>query len=406
MKINSKYYSFINSDKRYCLLLGGRGSGKSYVSSQKLIIRMLSEGVGHIFLVVRKIDKDNRHSTFKSINEVINNENLQQYFKINDSTREITCKLNGNKIIFEGLDNVLNLKSMAGITGIWIEEAMQVTTEDFYGLDLLLRRDDIYKQMILTFNPDDERHFLNELFFLKNDYKDKSTIIISTFADNGYIDRKEYKELILRQANGDENYVNVNLLGLWGKLSNAKIFNNYRFADISNNYSDYDDISNGVDWGHTHANVSISVAKKGNKLFIFNEIYQKYSVNELLFKEMKKTIPNDIITIADSAEPKAIQEMDQYGIKCYAAQKGKGSVNDGIEWLQRHEILIHPSCINTFSEFNKFHWREDKKTGMIYREPVSVDDDTIAAIRYACEKWRIENTTLLKPAFGLENLFN
>jgi phage terminase large subunit len=87
---------------------------------------------------------------------------------------------------------------------------------------------------------------------------------------------------------------------------------------------------------------------------------------------------------ADSAEPDRIEEFRKVGFRIQACTKGKDSVNFGIDWIKRHKIHIHPSCINAIKEIQTYKYREDKD-GNVLDEPVDMNNHAMDALRYALQ---------------------
>lgn len=220
---NECYYPLYWNESRYLVLYGGAGSGKSVFTAQKIVYRMVSE-TGHRFLVVRKVAKTIRNSVFAEIKGVISDWGLTELFDENKSAMEITC-VNGNIIIFCGLDDVEKLKSIKGITSVWIEEASEVEQSDFQQINLRLRgvtRN--YKQIVISFNPVIITHWLKTYFF--DDEKEGTFTLKTTYRDNRFID-PEYAKVIEALKDIDPYYYMVYGLGEWGVVGgivyNAKI---------------------------------------------------------------------------------------------------------------------------------------------------------------------------------------
>ena len=116
MKLNKVFKPARDTDKRYRVIYGGAGSGKSYYVAQELIIKHLSQ-TGHKTLIVRKVGRTLRHSVFALLREIVSDNNLDDYFNFKKTDMTIEC-INGNEIIMTGLDDVEKLKSIAGITDI------------------------------------------------------------------------------------------------------------------------------------------------------------------------------------------------------------------------------------------------------------------------------------------------
>lgn len=218
--VNEWGHPLMEDRNRYLILYGGAGSGKSVVAAQKLLLRILEEK-GHKFLVVRKVANTIRNSVFSLLRGTISEWGLSQFFKINKSDMDITCA-NGNQIIFAGLDDVEKLKSVHGITGMWLEEASEMLQEDFQQLDLRLRGETRnYKQIMISFNPISITHWLKIVFF--DNKKPNSKIVHTTYKDNKFID-EEYKATLEALKTQDPYYYTVYALGEWGVLGQT-VFN-------------------------------------------------------------------------------------------------------------------------------------------------------------------------------------
>lgn len=226
VKISKKVFNeiyldrdLLNNQDRYLVLMGGGGSGKSVFAAQKIIYRMMKESHPvhkHRFLVLRKVQNTLRGSVFEQFKSVINKWNLGNLFQIpkgRSSELYIRCK-NGNEIIFAGLDDVEKLKSIVGITGIWLEEASEMEAEDFRQLDIRLRDKTIwYKQIIISFNPISVTHWLKIEFFDRK--KKNSTTLRTTYKDNKFLE-KEQIDVLEGFKETDPYYYTVYALGEWG----------------------------------------------------------------------------------------------------------------------------------------------------------------------------------------------
>ena len=369
---NDIYYPLYKDTSRYLVLYGGAGSGKSVFAAQKILVRILTEEP-HRFLVVRKVARTLRFSVFSLFQDMIAQWNLTPLFKINKSDMTITC-INGNQIIFAGLDDVEKLKSIAGITGIWIEEASELEQKDFQQLDLRLRGPTkYYKQIILTFNPISALHWLKKVFF---DFKkENATVVKSTYKDNKFID-PEYVKVLEDLKNQDETYFKIYALGEWGVLGNL-VFTNYVIEDIPTDESRYSSIYYGLDFGYNDPSALIKIGWKDSEIYVLDEIYERHLTNTELIKLCESRVDKRHLIIADSAEPDRIQEFKKAGFRIQPCTKGKDSVKFGLDWLKRRKIHIHPSCVNTIKEIQTYKYREDKD-GNVLDEPVDFNDHAMA----------------------------
>jgi phage terminase large subunit len=215
---NKAFIPYLDNDKRYLIFYGGAGSGKSFFVVERYIYKLLKSKMFNL-LVVRATGKSNRDSTFALFKQVISKWNLSKHFKINESDLRIKSLLNGNEIIFSGLDDVEKLKSVTfskgELTDVWIEEASEILEADFNQLDVRLRGKGTKKQIVISFNPIDINHWLKKRFFDRTD--DNIEIFHTTYKNNDFLD-DDYKKLLESYKDTDEYYYNVYCLGMWGVL--------------------------------------------------------------------------------------------------------------------------------------------------------------------------------------------
>lgn len=210
---NKGFFPLFFDKHRYLVLKGGGGSGKSIFAGRKVLERCIYEE-GHKILVCRKVGKTIRDSCFAQLKAQLGDYYSGKKYVVNKSSMEIIFPDNNSKIIFSGLDDVEKLKSIHGITGIWIEEASELLEGDFNQLDIRLRGETkYYKQIILSFNPINILHWLKKRFF---DFNDPNACIHqSTYKDNRFLDDAAIK-VLEDFKNTDQYYYDVYCLGHWG----------------------------------------------------------------------------------------------------------------------------------------------------------------------------------------------
>jgi phage terminase large subunit len=301
----------------------------------------------------------------------------------------ITCK-NGSQIICEGMDNPEKIKSIVGITDVWIEEANELTYDDYKQLNLRMRGGNLRKRMILSLNPVSKISWVYEHFFKKP--KDNTITHHTTHQDNKFLD-DEYRLQLEQLADVDQYFHKVYTLGEWGVLGNL-VFNNYVIEDFQ---IELEEEFFGMDFGYNHASVMVAAGLYDGELYVPKELYVKQKTNTefATLGEFWDPDYKSHIYTADAAEPDRIKEFNDRGWCVEPAQKGKDSVKHGIDFLKRYRIHIHKDCPNLANEIQQYKYRETRD-GQVLDEPVAINDDCIAALRYASEYlWR--NTTRWRP---------
>jgi len=212
--LNAPFKDAYLSQSRYLILFGGSGSGKSVFASQKVLLRVLSEP-NHRILVLRKVGVNMRESVFKRLKNEISEMGLSNEFDILSTTMSFTHRGTGSEIILSGVDDVEKLKSIEKITSVWVEEATELSELEFDQIDLRLRGETpFYKQIILSFNPIDDRHWLKKRFF--DNPPANAFVLKTTFKDNAFID-EEYRRVLEQKAALSPNLYRIYYLGEWGR---------------------------------------------------------------------------------------------------------------------------------------------------------------------------------------------
>ncbi len=372
---NEVYLPYLDNPARTEIFYGGAGSGKSVFVAQKNIIKWLTGG--HNILVARKTARSNRHSTFALIKQTLNEWKLPaEWFQINRSELIITNKINGSQILFAGLDDVEKLKSITfanGIlTDIWIEEASEISEQDYNQLDLRLRGiTSVPFQITLSFNPVSALSWLKKRFFDRRD--DTVSILKTTYLDNRFIDN-EYKKKLESLKEIDPTYYKIYALGEWGVIGNL-IFTNYIIEDFD--VERFKSPFCGLDFGFNHPSACLKIAERDDDIYILNEVYERGLTNTDLIQIIADEFGKNYRVCADSAEPDRILEFRRANFNIFASVKGKDSVKHGIDWLKRRKIHIHKTnCPNSAGEIQQYKYREDRD-GNVLEEPVDFMDVAI-----------------------------
>lgn len=393
------------STKRYIVMKGSAGSGKSVDTAQNYILR-LTKDKGRNLVCIRKSDITNRDSTFAELTGAIYRmfgDKAECYWAINMSPLKLTCKANGNQIIFRGMNDDKQREKLKSITfqrgkltDIWCEEATELTQADLEIIDDRLRGQlppGQFYQIRMTFNPVNKNHWIKKVFFDVPDdnvLTHHSTYLMNRFVDEAYKARMERRKIV------DPEGYRIYGLGEWGEIGGL-ILHNWETQDISQNLDDYDGVSIGQDFGFNHANAILLLGWKDGNIYILKEVYVfEKDTTEIIPLADKAGIPRNRIMWCDSAEPDRIKMWKNAGfiakpVRKTKHAKDKSYVNGQIDWLKQRNIYVHPSCVNTIKELQQWKWQKDEKTGEYLDIPVDFQDDAMAALRYGIESWRKGN---------------
>jgi len=370
---NPLIYDLQDAKSRFIINYGGAGSGKSYTQAQHEIISALEKK--ETILVIRKFATSLNDSVVFLVNHILTEFEIPA---TQNKSEKFHTFPNGSVIKYRGLDDPEKIKSIAGITRVWIEEASELSYDDFKQLNLRLRGADNL-QMTLTFNPIDQEHWIYKHFFLNSEVNQKSTIIKTTYEDNKFID-EDYKKELEGYKDIDENYYRIYAKGNWGVANKGRIFPIWEVID---SFPDIEGYWYGLDFGYAQDPTAIvKVLPVKERIYADEVLYQKELTNADIAKHLKQSGYNGEVVICDSAEPKSIQELRLLGINAYGADKGKGSINEGISFLKTKKVLLTARSKNLQRE-NMFYCWEQKKDGTIVDKPKDAFNHLIDALRYA-----------------------
>lgn len=376
---NTAYIPYINTLGRYEIFYGGAGSGKSRFAAQKNIIKACRQR--RKILVVRKVGRTLRDSVFAEIREVLTAWGLAEYCNINKT--DMTIELPGGSLfLFKGADDPEKIKSIQGLTDIWIEEATELTKADFTQLDLRLRavKD---PQLILTFNPVNVTHWIKKHFF---DQDRGATILKTTYQDNRFLD-PGYRELLENLKEEDFYFYQVYALGEWGTLGEL-ILTNYVIEEYDTNPEHYKNVHSGLDFGFVEPSALVQIGERDGDLYVLDELYRAKLTNQELIDAVEALDHvKDYPIVADSAEPDRIKEFQQRGFKVTGAKKGKGYKKYAIDTLRRRKIHIHPRFVNFKNEIGAWQYKKTAD-GTVLEEPVEFNDHLMDALIYGVQYLR------------------
>lgn len=252
---------------------------------------------------------------------------------------------------------------------------------------LIIRTDE---EIWMDWNPSTEFWYYSEI----KDKKDHDFLTL-TYLDNEALSRAMVDEI--ESHKGNKNWWKVYGLGELGEVE-GKIYKDWQIVDDIPHEARLE--RRGIDFGYSNDPTAIVDIYKYNGAFILDEItYQKGLSN----KQIADIINNQLITInvADSAEPKSIDEIHSYGVNIIPCVKGRDSVSQGIQYVQDQRISITKRSLNIIREYRNYLWQTDKN-GKIINVPEPGFDHALDAVRYAFDSYRPSTPTILG---GMKNKF-
>lgn len=400
---------------RYRVVKGSRASKKSKTTSLWIIASMMKYP-GANTLVVRKVYRTLKDSCFSDLKWAIHRLGVDKLWEVKESPLEMTYVSTGQKILFRGLDDPLKVTSISVDTGYlcwaWIEEAYEVTKEsDFDMLDESIRgaipkETGLFKQITITFNPWNDRHWIKHRFFddlIGTDpsgrplYKERKTpmtpdgrilAMTTTYQCNEWLDSADLQLFETMKTHNPRRY-KVAGLGQWGIIEGL-VYENWREQEFT-----LDEIRQrfhlesafGLDFGYAQDPTALFcgfIDTQNKKIFVWDELYKPGLTNQQIYQEILSMGYAKEKIIGDSAEPKSISELQGYGLRITGATKGPDSINNGIQYIQNFEIIVHPRCVNFITEISNYQWAKDR-FGNTIAKPEDSFNHLMDAMRYALE---------------------
>lgn len=360
MEKHSKAWDLLGSKSRYFVVTGGRGSGKSFEVGR--FITLLSFEQGHKILFTRQTMTSAHLSIIPEFKEKIELLKLEDLFSISKS--EIKNKNSNSEIFFKGLktssgDQTANLKSLQGVTTWVLDEAEELVDEaTFDKINLSIRSNDKQNRIILILNPATKEHWIYKKFFENegvkegfNGTKGNTTYIHTTYEDNiknlGVSFLQEIEKI---KIHNPDKYQHV-ILGGWLDKADGVVFTNWEFGAFNPNYLQ---TSFGMDFGFSidpDALAEVAIDLKNKILYVKEHIYQRGLKTHELSKMLLEKTKGGLI-IADSAEPRLIDDLRFQKINIQAVKKG--TIESGIVRMQDFKIIVEPNSTNIAKELNNY----------------------------------------------------
>jgi PBSX family phage terminase large subunit len=389
------WHEWRDGDHTFHVMKGGRNSGKSTSISQRIIMDLIELPVN--VLCMRKVYDTIQGSMYEQLKSAINLLGVEEYFAYAKAPLRITYTPRGNYIVFRGADDPQKLKSIKTsnfpIARAWIEELTEFKVEEDLQviIDSILREklpEGLTYKIAYSYNPPKRKqHWVNKKY--ESHIIPANTYVHhSSYTENPFLSAQTLAEIEEVKAKSEPKYRWLYL----GEPSGGGVvpFDNLSFRKITNEEIEhFDNIKQGIDWGYAvdpAAFVRLHYDKTRRRIYFLDEIYGVKMSNREIAAIMKERKYDRVEAVADSAEPKSISELRDYGINVSGAIKGEGSVEYGEKWLDDlEEIVIDPSRTpNIAREFENIDYQVDKD-GNLKAKLEDKDNHTIDGTRYACE---------------------
>jgi len=369
MRQPTTYYNVRDCKTRIQVHQGGTRSGKTFSIMTALIEWCyMYQNNGWVITVVRKSFPSLRGSVLRDFREILEREGWYDAGMHNKT--EQTYNLFGNYWEFISIDESQKIRGRKRNI-CFANECNELLLEDFR--QLILRTTD---KFILDYNPSDEFHWIYDHVIPRDD----ATFFKTTYLDNPYLSQETVAE-IERLRDTDADYWRVYGLGERG-ISRETIFQTGTFSEKPEGAKF---VAYGLDWGYTaDPTAVVAVYRHDTTLYIEELLYSGGLTNPDIAEKLRELgIKRQDEIIADSAEPKSIDELHRIGFNIKPAQKGPDSIRIGIDAMKRYKLLIHETSVNVQKEFRNYKWQTDKN-GRMLNKPRDEWNHAVDAARYVC----------------------
>lgn len=395
-------YNPLYLDKEHFIILitGGRGSGKSFNAStfiERLTFEKSEDKTfAHTILYTRYTMVSAHMSIIPEMLEKVELDGTIKYFHATKT--DILNKRSKGSIMFRGIktssgNQTAKLKSIHGITTFVCDEAEEWTDEsDFDKIMLSIRQKGIQNRIIIIMNPTDSNHFIYQKY-IRDTHRlveiDGVQVQISTHPNvlhihTTYLDNIEHlsdeflNEVRRMKEENPEKYAHT-VIGRWSDVAEGAIYK--KWGVVKNLPDGLQKVAIGVDFGFTHDPTAIVMCGvKDDSLYIDEICYRTNMLARDIVAVLKKY--PDMKVIADSADPRLIQEIANAGIRIYPVEKGAGSIIAGIEKTKEFSMFVTERSYNLMKELRNYVWDKDKDGHYINAPVEGRDDHACDATRY------------------------
>lgn len=395
IEANGVYRPLWHSKKRYLISMGGRGGARSYEASQKIVSNLKQTKRIFRAAIMRAVHADIRHSIWQELVDRVSALGLEESVDLADSAMKATCGKNtvkGHGFKKSSSDRTAKLKSLAGYTDAFIEEAEEVGEDEFQQLDDSLRAAGSQIHMMLNtparnhwivkrwFNciPDDEAPGFYRLE-LKPEVAHEVEFIYSDHTRNPYMAEEVHKRYEAYKHTKPAYYWQM-IRGLAPEVVMGRIYTGWQEIDEVPHEARLE--CYGLDFGFAPDPAAIVAIYYYNGGYILDEVVYQTELKNRQLANILKAQPQKAIVIADHAEPKSIAELKEAGIDIVGCEKGPDSVRYGIKKVQSLRISYTKRSVNLKHEYENYRNKIDKNGDEVAVEDPACSNHAMSATRY------------------------
>lgn len=355
-------------EKRIRVIAGGTSASKTI----SILLILIDYAQSHKNEIISVISESFPHLKRGSLRDFLNIMQEHGYFEEGawNKTDCIYTFQSGTKMEFFSADQPGKVRGPRRDI-MFINEANNISYETYTQLEVRTK-----KVVWLDFNPVQEFWVYTELIG-----KVDCDFITLTYKDNEALDPSIVAAIESRK--NDKNWWRVYGEGQLG-VAEGRIYKDWQLIDDIPHEARLERY--GLDFGYTNDPSACVALYYYNGGFILDEVFYLKGLSNKQIADSLNTQPK-ALTIADSAEPKSIDEIRLYGINIQPAMKGQGSVLQGIQYVQSQQISVTKRSTNVIKEYRNYLWQTDKD-GKIINEPSHLFSHSMDAIRYAFDSYK------------------
>jgi phage terminase large subunit len=385
IEIPIEYKRLFDADWREAAVWGGRYSLKSHTVARFLLIKARMSKIR--VACFREFQNSIADSSHHLLSDLIKEYELTDFEVTNNS---ITNRITGSDFIFKGLwNNEQGVKSVEGIDIAWVEEAQTVSktsletltptvrkpgSQIVYTYNRLLEDDPVHQRLVIEGRPNTLK--INVNYDIAEKYGWIPPVILAEIED----DKKNRPALYKHKWLGEPTSLE------------RRIYKDWKIIDEVPHSARL--ISYGLDFGYTNDPTAICAIYYQDGAYVIDEVAYSKGLSNKGIADILLALPRSVV-IADSAEPKSIDELRLYGLTTMNATKGKGSVSQGIAFVQQQRVSITKKSVNFIKSYQNYLFIEDRN-GKILNEPDHNWSDGMDACRYG---FQIKFTVQTKPSY-------